>query len=64
MKELKLAIKMTKNKKSPGYDGVPIEIIKLAPEKILQLIFKFLNLCLKEHIESYIPTQRWSKTKS
>ena len=33
IKELKFAIKKRKNKKSPGYDGIPIEIIKLAPEK-------------------------------
>ena len=32
------------------YEYEIIEIIKLAPENILQLILKFLNLCLKEHI--------------
>ena len=49
MKELKLAIKRMKNKKAPGYDGISNEIIKLAPDKILQLILKFINICLKSH---------------
>ena len=53
MKELKLAIKKMKSKKSPGYDGIPIEIIKLAPERILQFILKLLNLRLKDHIAPY-----------
>ena len=47
-KELKDAIENLKNNKSAGYDGVTNEMVKNCPEIVFNLIYRFLNLCLKK----------------
>ena len=45
--ELKNAIKNLKNKKAVGYDSISNELLKLSTVNILNIILKFMNLCLK-----------------
>ena len=54
-KEFMFVIKNIKNDKAAGYDSIVNEMIKNLPEVILNLLHKFINLCLQK---SLIP-QSW-----
>ena len=47
IEELKKVIKNLKNKKASGYDRIPNEFLKHAPEEILRLMLKLFYLILK-----------------
>lgn len=48
--ELKSAARALKNKKAPGPDGIPAEIIKNIAEERPQLLLEMYNLCLKDGV--------------
>ena len=50
MTELKNVIKELNHNKAVGPDSIAAEFIKLAPNEILEIILKFLNLNLKNGI--------------
>ena len=45
-----LVIKYLKNNKSEGYDCISNEMIKNSPDIILDLIYKFMNLCFEKSL--------------
>ena len=49
-KEFMLVIKYLKNNKSEGYDCISNEMIKNSPDIILDLIYKFMNLCFEKSL--------------
>ena len=49
-KEFMLVIKNLKNNKSEGYDCISNEMIKNSPDIILDLIYKFMNLCFEKSL--------------
>ena len=49
-KEFKTIIDDLKRNKSEGYDGISNDMIKDAPKTILEIINKFMNLCLEKSI--------------
>ena len=49
-KEFRTVIDNLKINKSEGYDGISNEMIKEAPEIILELVNKFMNVCLEKSL--------------
>ena len=49
-KEFKNVINSLKNKKAVGYDSISNEMIKHSPDIILNLINRFMNLCLEKSL--------------
>ena len=49
-KEFKIVIESLKNCKAEGYDGISNEMLRNAPEEILDLIYKFMNICLEKSL--------------
>lgn len=54
LEELQEAIASSKNKKSPGSDGINIELIKYAPDTMKRRILDFINVCWQSY---YIPDE-------
>lgn len=48
--ELKFAARALKNKKTPGPDGIPSEILKIIAEEKPQLLLRMYNCCLQEGV--------------
>lgn len=46
--ELKSALKIMKNNKSPGPGDIPIELLKQAPDVLLEIVVTLINKCLIE----------------
>ena len=44
------AVKGLKHGKSVGYDSISNEMITNSPDAILDLLLKFINVCLKKHL--------------
>ena len=53
MEELTDTIKNLKNKKSPGYDCICSEFLKLSNDRILKILLKFLNLTFQKFLSSF-----------
>ena len=53
--EFQNVIKNLKNKKAEGYDSILNEMIKHSPPKVLNVLLKYINLCLEKSLIS----QRW-----
>ena len=49
-KKFKNVIKDLKNKKAEGFDSISNEMIKNAPEEILCILHRFVNLCLEKSL--------------
>ncbi|MBW0471917.1 hypothetical protein O181_011632 [Austropuccinia psidii MF-1] len=48
MDEIKTTISMPPNKKAPGPDGIPNELIKIAQALLTPILKNLYNLCLKQ----------------
>ncbi|KAF6210112.1 hypothetical protein GE061_015868 [Apolygus lucorum] len=57
--ELKKAIGALKNKKAPGPDGIPSEVLKIATEACPQLLLRMYNACLGAGVFS----KRWKAAR-
>ena len=49
-KELVNVISKLKNNKAVGHDSIPNEMIKNIPEVVLDIVLKFINLCLRQSL--------------
>jgi len=58
LEEVQAAIRKLHNRKSPGADGIPAELIKAGGEKLAQAIHR---LCQKIWIEEKWPKE-WAKS--
>ena len=52
-KEFLKVIKKLKNGKAEGFDATKHELLKNAPATVLDLVYRFVNLCMKKSLIPY-----------